>query len=707
MRKISKIALVIMLTATLALGGFFTTAPASAAAKAPAVKVVTADTVYTNGNILTVDAKFTKVKALAVKGSKIVYTGTEKGAGAYIGAKTKVIDLKGKTVIPGLNDSHLHLLMMGEALDRIDTFWKPKAEIIAAVKAEAEKLGAGKWIQSMGWLDTVWTGADKDVFPTKEDLDPVSPNNPVALSRADGHSTWYNSKALEMAGLLNITRADIATGGSIKVPEGGEIIFGADGHPSGMMIDTAAGLVNKFIVSDTSAERTKQRIELADANLASFGITSYSDAGTSWATGKLFKELYQAGKLKTRAYELLSLDGGYLPYLAEGNKPTKDVFGDGKLAFNAVKITSDGSLGSRSAAMIAPYTDAPNAPAPWGLLRFNQAELNTHVKDVTDKGFQLGVHAIGDDANRQAIAAFVNAVGGDKSKVKAKRFRIEHFQIVDPNDFMDAVLMGIIPSMQTVHATSDMNMAETRVGPERIKTSYAWRTVLNLGGIIANGTDAPVEKVNPYECLYAAVTRQSTADGTPVGGWKPEQKLTREEALRSYTIWAAYGQFGETVKGSLEVGKYADFVVLDKDYMTCPENDIKNIKALQTVIGGKVAYTAEGYSEVAKKLSKDAQLKSLKAKVGKMTPKFAKAKTKYTVSLTKKQAATTLTVAPNFKNAKSVQVKIGKGKYKTVKATTKTKVSVKAGKSVKVLVKVTAQNGKTTKTYTITVKRAK
>ncbi|MDR3301981.1 MAG: amidohydrolase [Spirochaetaceae bacterium] len=527
-----------------------------------------ADTTYINGNIYTVDENFSRVEALVIRGDRIVYAGDSITAQEAYKASTTV-DIAGRTVVPGLIDSHLHYQLIGSFLDRIDIFQKSKEEILSLVAGEAARLGPGKWIVSMGWNNVLW-GED---YPTKEELDAVAPDNPVALSRVDGHSTWYNSMSLRLAGIDRNT----------PNPRGGEILKKPNGDVWGILTDNASGLVYAVIEDDTAPERVLSRFSLADQAIISYGITTLVDAGESWENIKVLRSGYEAGTLHVRAYEMLS-NGSDIPYIAEGNRPTTDVFGDGRLAINAVKLVSDGALGSRSAWLLSDYTDRPGHV---GNGRLTNEEANAVVKRVADEGFQIGAHAIGDAAVQQIINAYVVAVG--EENLRDRRFRIEHYQIVNAHDISRTIRLGIIPSMQTVHATSDMNMAEDRVGPVRILSSYAWRTIVDLGGYIANGTDAPVELVNPYYNLYAAVSRQDRS-GQPPSAWYPEQALRREEALRSYTIWGAHAIFAEGNRGSLEAGKYADFVVLDRDYMTCPTSEIDDITALRTVIGGKVVY---------------------------------------------------------------------------------------------------------------------
>lgn len=540
-----------------------------------AAEPVVADSVYRNGNIYTVDEAFSTATALAIKGDRLIYVGDEAGVEAYIGPNTKVTDLGGKTVIPGLIESHMHINGLGESLLIIDAFWKPKDVILEAVKAEAEKAEPGAWIQGRGWMNTVWENTD---YPTKEELDAVAPNNPVYLTRADGHMCWVNSKAFELAGITKDT----------PDPQGGEYLKTEDGELLGCVTDTAmypiSGLIPGF-----SIEQKREALLLAQEQLFSYGLTSAMNAGTSVEyLNEVYKPLYENGSLKLRSYLLISLSSLESPE-AEYLRTTKPEGGfyDNHMDVRSVKLFSDGSLGARSAAMLEDYSDRAGHT---GNNRFTDEQMYELVKLAYDNGYQMGSHAIGDAANHQLLDCYEKVMA--ENPREDPRLRIEHFQILTLDDIQRAIDMGVLPSMQTTHATSDMLMAEDRIGTERIKGAYAWRTIIDKGSIILNGTDAPVELVNPYHSLYAAVTRKSRL-GEPPEGWHPDQCMTREEALRSYTCWAAFGEFNEDLKGTLEVGKLADFVVLDRDYMTCPEEDIKDIQALLTVSGGEVVYTRD------------------------------------------------------------------------------------------------------------------
>ena len=541
--------------------------PSSAAAEI-------ADSVYINGNIYTMDEDQPNVSALAVKGQKLIYVGNDVAAKDYIGNNTKVVDLKGKTVIPGLLEGHMHLPMLGENLLKVDAFWKPKAEIIAAVKAEVAKVQPGEWITGFGWNNTIW---EDKAYPTKEDLDAVAPNNPVVLDRTDGHMIWVNSKALEMAGITKDTMN----------PQGGEILKDASGNPTGCLTDTAGEPVQK-IIPTLSDDREKEAILKAQSQLLSYGFTSIMDAGSNMKMINMYHDLYKDKTMKIRLYSLIGGDwGGTIgqaekDYIAK-NAPQKELY-DYRLSINAVKFFADGSLGSRSAALLEDYSDRPGHK---GNYKFTDDQIYTEMKDAYDKGYQIATHAIGDGAVNQVINTYEKLMKANPRE--DARLRIEHFQVAQVSDIKRIADLKILPAMQPTHATSDKTMAEDRIGAERMKGAYAWRKVIESGNIIVGGSDAPVELVNPYHGFYAAVTRQSR-DGQPDGGWYISEGMTREEVLKAFTIWTAYGQFEEDLKGSLEIGKLADFVVIDRDYMKCPANEIKDIQVLITVLGGEAVY---------------------------------------------------------------------------------------------------------------------
>ena len=530
-----------------------------------------ADSVWLNGTIYTVDDEFSVASAIAVVGDKLVYVGDDEGVQDYIGKNTTVTDLDGKCVLPGLIDSHLHMAKIGSQLSAVDIFWAPKEVILEKVKEAAEAAQPGEWIQGRGWIESVWP--DKK-FPTKEDLDAIAPDNPVYLTRADGHTIWVNSKALEIGGITNKT----------PNPQGGYIYRDAAGEATGILTDTATNLISQHLPAST-LEDGKLWLEAASGHLSSYGITSAMDAGTSPAYIPLYEELIKEDKFHVRTDAEISIntieDDGY-QYIKNHEPRLGDL--NNMLDVMAVKVVSDGAMGGRSAAMIEEYNDAHGK---FGELIFTDDEFYQIAKAVYDNGYQLSIHAIGDAASRQVLNTFEKLQNeGSREDI---RTRIEHYQCVQPEDMDKTVKLNVLPCFNAIHATSDMLVAEDRWGTDRMAYSYAWRTMLDKGAIIPNGSDAPVELANPYHGFYASVTRMSRGEQPPEG-WYADQCMTREEALRSFTIWGAYSMFGEEIKGSLEEGKLADFVVIDRDYMTCEAWELMNIQALTTVLGGKVVY---------------------------------------------------------------------------------------------------------------------
>lgn len=542
-----------------------------------------ADSVYINGNIYTVDKKFSTATAFAVKDGKFIYVGEVSKVDKYIGKETKVYDLKGQTVIPGLIDSHLHYSGLGTALQQLDCFWKQKQDILGLVAEAYSKAQPGEWITGRGWNQAAWNPA---AFPTASDLDAVAPDIPVVLTRVCGHALWANTAAMELAG--------IDKDGITPDPVGGEIYRDpATNKPTGIFTDTAMTLVTKF----KPASSDRQQIEalvLAQEQLFSLGITSARDAGTGLNTINKMKSLYDSKDLNIRLYVMVSAGETANYFYNQPAKLRTGLYGD-RLNIRSLKLMADGSLGARSAWMLEEYSDRPGHI---GNGRMTDEEAYVLVKEAALHGFQVNTHCIGDAANRQFLNVYERVI--KELKLKDHRFAIEHAQVVALSDIPRFAQLGVLPSMQFVHATSDKNMAEDRVGSERIKGAYAWRKMIDSGSIIPNGTDAPVELVNPFHGLYAAVTRMDR-DGTPEGGWYPEECLTREEALKAATIWGAYAQFEEDSIGSIEVGKLADFVIIDKDLMKCPAAEIKDINAKLTVLNGEIVYQAESFTLVIKK----------------------------------------------------------------------------------------------------------
>ena len=551
------------------------------AALAPAVlgAQTKADLVLVNGKVYTVDNVRPMASALAVRGGRVLFVGSDAEARALATASAQVIDLNGKTVIPGIIDAHAHLLGLGNTLRRVNLAGSTSYdEVIARVKAFSPDLKPGEWILGRGWDQNRWTTKE---FPTHDALSRAFPDNPVVLTRIDGHALLANASAMDLA----------RVSASTVDPEGGRIIRLSSGVPSGVFVDKAQSLIDRAIPAASRAD-IRRAVLAAIAESNRWGLTGVHDAGESAETVGIYEELAKAGSYNLRNYVMLSDPGEpgspaalRNPYLRRG--PQSALY-DGHLWIRAIKLYADGALGSRGAALLAPYADEP---ANSGLLVSRPEHLRAWAETALRSGFQVNVHAIGDRGNRIVLDAFESAL---RALPKADhRFRIEHAQVLSPEDIPRFAKLGVIPSMQPTHQTSDMRWAEARVGAQRIRGAYAWRSLLNTGVVIPSGTDFPVEEVNPLLTFHAAVTRQDPTNW-PEGGWYPEQKMTREEALQSMTIWPAYAGFQESVLGSLTPGKYADFVVLDRDIMRIPDTEILATRVLSTWIGGKRVYEAKG-----------------------------------------------------------------------------------------------------------------
>ena len=537
-----------------------------------------ADLVFTNARIYTVDNSHPEASALAVRGGRVLFVGSDAEAKALAGADTRVVDLHGATVLPGFTDAHAHLLGLGNMLQRVNLAGSTSyEEVVARVKAWARDVKPGEWIEGRGWDQNRWPTKE---FPTHEALSRAFPNNPVVLDRIDGHASLANARAMQAAGVTSSTRD----------PAGGRIVRLPSGAPSGVFVDNAKPLIARAVPEPTLANTTKAILAaIAEANR--WGLTGVHDPGEDAETVGIFEELAKAGNYSLRNYVMLSDPGEPGSAQAESNPYIKrgpqSALYDGHLWVRAIKLYADGALGSRGAALLAPYSDDPGNT---GLLLSRPEHIQAWAELALRRGFQVNVHAIGDRGNRIVLDAFDSALR--KNPKADHRFRIEHAQVISPEDIPRFARLGVIPSMQATHQTSDMRWAETRVGPQRIRGAYAWRSLLNTGVIIPNGTDFPVEEVNPLLTFHAAVTRQDP-NNLPQGGWYPDQKMTRQEALQSMTIWPAYAGFQESVLGSLTPGKYADFVVLDRDIMRVPETEILGTRVLSTWIGGKRVYEAK------------------------------------------------------------------------------------------------------------------
>jgi len=541
-------------------------------------KVQPADLVFKNGNIYTVNDARPKAEAVAIKGDRIVFVGSNGEAQQYVGAKTRVVDLEGKTMVPGMTDAHHHLSGVGfreitlnlEGLTSLEDF-------LAKVKERVDQKQPGEWVTGRGWIETFWK---PPVFPTRWDLDKIAPNNPVFLDRADGHGAVANSAALKISGVDKNTPS----------PFGGEISKDKQsGEPNGMMLDAAQDLVQRHIPETTAAD-AERAIVLGVKRDIGLGWTQVQDPGGSYAEVEMFKKLHDEGKIKLRIYKALSAPG----------KEAQRLFRDGPiigaddyhLTVRTLKLYADGSLGSRSAALLEPYSDKPDTS---GFLTIKEEELQPLLAEALRKGIQIQTHAIGDRGNRFILDQYekaMNAVPKAEWKIKEPRWRIEHSQIVNPADIPRFAKLGIIPSMQPSHAIGDLHFAPSRLGIARLAGAYAWQSFIKSGSIVPGGSDAPVERGEPMIEFYAAVARKDMK-GFSGEGWHPEEAVSREQALKMFTAWPAYAAFEETLRGSIEVGKLADFTILSADIMKIPEMEILKTRCLMTVIGGEIVYEAK------------------------------------------------------------------------------------------------------------------
>jgi predicted amidohydrolase YtcJ len=551
-------------------------------ARTPQAAQTPADLVLRNGRIVTVDDKLPEAQALASRGGKIVFVGSNADVAKFVGASTKVIDLNGQLAVPGLIEGHGHFTGIGENkidLDLMGT--KSWDQIVQMVAQAVENAKPGQWIVGRGWHQEKWSSTPQpnvEGFPTHESLDKVSPNNPVVLTHASGHASFVNAKAMELSGITATT----------KNPEGGEILKDAKGQPTGLLREKASGLVRRgageppLSAADADA-RARQVLELADKEVTSKGITTFEDAGSPYATIDRMKKMIDEGRMNVRLWVMARTDNNAT--LEPGLDSHRVIgYGDNHLTVRAIKVQIDGALGSRGAWMLEPYTDKPDST---GLATTSPESVRQTAQIAINHNYQLCIHAIGDRANREVLNAYEDAFKKNAKNGKDLRWRVEHAQHLSAQDIPRFGQLGVIASMQTVHCTSDAGFVIARLGAKRAEEgAYVWQKLMKSGALINNGTDAPVEDVDPIPNYYAAVTRK-LADGTVFYG---DQKMSRMEALRSYTINNAYAAFEESIKGSLTVGKLADVTVLTKDITRVPDDEIKSAKVAYTIIGGKVVY---------------------------------------------------------------------------------------------------------------------
>jgi predicted amidohydrolase YtcJ len=529
------------------------------------------DLLLTNGNVYTVTEKQPKVEAVAVKASRIVFVGSNDDTKKFHAAK--IVDLHGRTLVPGFTDSHCHIFGIGEREMRLSLEGTHSLEnLLATVKQRVDKTSPGKWITGRGWIETFWKPPQ---FPTRQDLDKIAPNNPVFLTRADGHASVANSAALKIAGVYRNT----------PDPFGGQILK-KNGEPNGMLLDKAQDLVAKNIPKATQAECEEALLHGIDREVK-LGWCEIQNAGSHKEDIDVIQKAFQAGKIKIRFVNAVYGPGQDAEnFLREG--PIINAF-DHRFTQRTIKVLFDGALGSRGAALLKPYSDAPETS---GLLREKPEDLRPMFEEALRRGIQVETHALGDRANRLILDLYeqaFKAVPADERKIREPRWRIEHAQIVDPEDIPRFAKLGVIPSMQPSHAISDLFFAPARLAMDRLAGAYAWQSFLKSGSIIAGGSDAPVERGEPMIEFYAAVARKSIK-GESGEGWHPEQAVSREEALKMFTLWPAYAAFEEKDKGSIEVGKLADFTLLSRDIMKIPEAEILETETEMTVIGGEIVY---------------------------------------------------------------------------------------------------------------------
>ena len=541
-------------------------------------KVQLADLVLRNGSIYTVNDRQPNAQAVAVKGDRIIFVGSDALVQKYIGKKTHLVDLKGETVVPGMTDAHHHLEGVGfremtlnlEGVNSLEEF-------LAKVKARVDQAKPGEWVTGRGWIETFWK---PPVFPTRWDLDKVAPNNPVVLTRADGHGIVVNGAALKVAGIDKSTPS----------PFGGEISKDKEsGEPNGMLLDAAQGLLRRHIPATTKADE-ERAIVLGVQRDVGLGWTQVQNPGGSYGEIDLYKKLYAGGQIKLRIYKAVSAPGVEAQRLFQDG-PIIGAYGN-RLTVRSIKLYADGSLGSRSAALLAPYSDKPDTS---GFLTIKEETLQPILQQALRTGIQVETHAIGDLGNRFIIDEYekaMKAVPRAEWKIREPRWRVEHSQIVNPLDIPRFAKLGVIPSMQASHAIGDLHFAPARLGIERLAGAYAWQSFIKSGSIIPGGSDAPVERGEPMIEFYAAVARKDLK-GFSGEGWHPEEALTREQAIKMFTIWAAYAAFEEELRGSIEAGKLADFTVLSADIMKIPEAEILKTRCLMTIIGGEIVYEAK------------------------------------------------------------------------------------------------------------------
>ena len=550
-----------------------------------------ADMVIHNGTIYTMSDYNPIAETVIVKDGKIMNVGNQINYRSYIGEKTKILDLNGATMIPGFIEGHGHFMGLGYAKMRLDLSVVDSYDELVDMVAEAvEKAPPGEWILGRGWHQSKWLPTPSPLvkgFQTHDKLSAVSPNNPVWLTHASGHAGFANAKAMEIGGITAESEFGF----------GGEIIKNLRNQPTGIFNERAQNLISKHVEipsydagsksdSDTDQQNSSLALELAVKECLENGITSFHDAGAGKESIQTFRDGINSNKLKIRLYVMLTSRDPKL--LEEWYKNGPEIgTGNDYLTIRSIKLNADGALGSRGAWLLNEYTDRPGH---FGMATQSIDYVYEVSKNGLKHGFQVNAHAIGDRANREILNQYQKVFNEYPEKANDLRWRIEHAQHIDPEDIPRFGELGVIPSIQGIHMSSDRPWAINRLGRKRIvESAYVWRDLIDHGAVIVNGTDVPVEPIDPLASFYASVTRK-TLKGVPNNGYEPKQKMTRLEALKSYTINAAYAAFEEEIKGSIEIGKYADFTVLSKNIITIPENQLLNTKVLYTIINGKIEY---------------------------------------------------------------------------------------------------------------------
>lgn len=540
-----------------------------------------ADLIIENGTIYTMNDLNPIIEAVAVKNGKIIGLGSKSHIKSFKSKNTKILDLKGYTMTPGLIEGHGHFMGLGYSKMRLDLSTVANYnELVDMVADAVSNAKPGEWILGRGWHQSKWDTKPLDLvkgFQTHNKLSQVSPDNPVWLKHASGHAAFGNAKAMEIAGVTAETEFGF----------GGEIIKDLKGNPTGVFNERAQGLVSRYVEEEGDGD-SQRALQLAVKECLENGITSFQDAGSGTDAINSIREGLSKGELKVRLYVMLtSRDPELLK--AWYKKGPEIGTGNDYLTIRSIKLNADGALGSRGAWLLDDYRDRPGH---FGMATQSMEYVYEVSKDGLANGFQVNTHAIGDRANREVLDQYQKVFNERPELALDHRWRIEHAQHIDPLDIPRFGKMGVIPSIQGIHMSSDRPWAIDRLGDKRIKDSaYVWRDLINTGAIIINGTDVPVEPINPIASLYASSTRQ-TLSGSPLGGYEPYQKMTRLEALKSYTINAAHGAFEEDIKGTIDIGKYADFTIFSQNIITVPDDQLLNTKIKYTIINGEIEYQA-------------------------------------------------------------------------------------------------------------------